>query len=552
MKTINTITLQHFKSKLVALIDAKADISHTHTKAQIGLGNVDNTSDANKPISTATQTALDGKAAASHTHTKAQVGLANVDNTSDANKPISTATQTALDGKAAASHSHSKAQIGLGRVDNTNDAEKPISTATQTALNAKADTTSLNAHTNNTDIHVTTTDKSTWNEKMNASGTNCSTAGASEILNKLTLDNTVPTDAASFICQYQDGTQMTFYRRPLAFLWTWIKTKLNSETLGAINATIQATNINGVLPVANGGTGNSSVDTVPTLDSPRVVTSGGLFRYTQKKFEGAIILSEPNVTDLVEVLRLDYTNRQFCEWPVHLEITKRSATYAYLDILILKHESDTIPVLARLNFYSYNATVADYVYVYQSPGGQVLSFYVKLRDYDHIFVRNFFIGKHPDNIIGSDAEAAYSFPMSRLSYPTDFTDWIVKPIESANNKKSLEITDANKSTYIIEGFLVLDLQYDVVVYNCSTDAAALYGIKPSALMGGFDDGHSIKIINKDSAGGSISFREPIGAAVDYGMSRFLYSYHQEKTDLPGKQAFIEFMVWGKLWYSRTY
>lgn len=33
-----------------------------YTKAQVGLGNVDNTSDANKPISTATQTALDDKA----------------------------------------------------------------------------------------------------------------------------------------------------------------------------------------------------------------------------------------------------------------------------------------------------------------------------------------------------------------------------------------------------------------------------------------------------------------------------------------------------------
>ena len=514
MKVINTSTLQYFKSKLVALIDAKADISHTHTKAQIGLGNVDNTSDANKPISTATQTALDGKAAASHTHTKAQVGLANVDNTSDANKPISTATQT--------------------------------------ALNAKADTTSLNAHTTGTDLHVTTANKTTWNAKMNPSGSNCSKEGASEILNKLSLGDTVPTDAASFICQYQDGTQTTFYRRPLSFLWTWIKAKLNSETLGAINANIQATNINGVLPVANGGTGNSTVDTAPTLGSPRMVSSGGLFRYTQKKIEGSIILSEPNVTDLVEVLRLDYTNTEFCGWPVHLEITKRSATYAYLDILILKNEAGTIPVLTRLNFYSYNATVADYVYVYRSQGGQVLSFYVKLRDDDHIFVRNFFIGRHPDNIIGSTTEAAYSFPMSRLSYPTDFTNWIVKPIESANNKKSLEITDANKSTYIIEGFLVLDLQYDVVVYNCSTNAAALYGIKPSALMGGFDDGHSIKIINKDSAGGAISFREPIGAAVDYGMSKYLYSYHQGKMDLPGKQAFVEFMVWGKLWYSRTY
>lgn len=34
-----------------------------------------------------------------HGTTKGDVGLSNVDNTSDANKPVSTAQQTALDGK---------------------------------------------------------------------------------------------------------------------------------------------------------------------------------------------------------------------------------------------------------------------------------------------------------------------------------------------------------------------------------------------------------------------------------------------------------------------
>jgi hypothetical protein len=37
-------------------------IANLATKATVGLGSVDNTSDANKPVSTATQTALDGKA----------------------------------------------------------------------------------------------------------------------------------------------------------------------------------------------------------------------------------------------------------------------------------------------------------------------------------------------------------------------------------------------------------------------------------------------------------------------------------------------------------
>lgn len=71
----------------------KTDVANPHavTKAQVGLSNVDNTSDLNKPISTATQTALDGKVD--------DAQISNMDNTSDLSKPISTATQTALDAK---------------------------------------------------------------------------------------------------------------------------------------------------------------------------------------------------------------------------------------------------------------------------------------------------------------------------------------------------------------------------------------------------------------------------------------------------------------------
>jgi hypothetical protein len=45
----------------------------TLDKASVGLANVDNTSDAAKPVSTATQTALDGKAAISHTQTASTI-----------------------------------------------------------------------------------------------------------------------------------------------------------------------------------------------------------------------------------------------------------------------------------------------------------------------------------------------------------------------------------------------------------------------------------------------------------------------------------------------
>lgn len=82
---------------------------HSVTAAQIGLGNVDNTSDMDKPVSTAQGAAIGSVEYAlvqhekntdnPHSVTAAQVGLGNVNNTSDANKPVSTAQQAALDKK---------------------------------------------------------------------------------------------------------------------------------------------------------------------------------------------------------------------------------------------------------------------------------------------------------------------------------------------------------------------------------------------------------------------------------------------------------------------
>ena len=108
------------------------------TKSMVGLGNVDNTADADKPISTAQQAAfLQQEERTDHLEflqfiqaneqhvrtdalevnkaplesptftgtvsgiTKSMVGLGNVDNTADADKPISDLTQAALDGKQA-------------------------------------------------------------------------------------------------------------------------------------------------------------------------------------------------------------------------------------------------------------------------------------------------------------------------------------------------------------------------------------------------------------------------------------------------------------------
>lgn len=103
---VDTLTTETKKIKVGNLLN-----SIPISKSTVGLGNVDNTSDFNKPISSATQTALNSKEntivagttsqyyrgdKTFQTLDKTAVGLNNVDNTSDLNKPISTATQTAL------------------------------------------------------------------------------------------------------------------------------------------------------------------------------------------------------------------------------------------------------------------------------------------------------------------------------------------------------------------------------------------------------------------------------------------------------------------------
>jgi hypothetical protein len=179
---------------------------HQVTAEQVGLENVDNTSDADKEVSTATQSAIDsingevsnnttnitdnsnniqtnntnisnhvGDSNNPHGVTSSQLGLENVDNTSDLEKPISNDTQGAIDEVSltasdnatligtqgleinentaaigtnttnldshvtdiANPHSVTATQVGLENVDNTSDLDKPVSTDTQALADLK-------------------------------------------------------------------------------------------------------------------------------------------------------------------------------------------------------------------------------------------------------------------------------------------------------------------------------------------------------------------------------------------------------------------------------
>lgn len=172
---------------------SRSDNPHNVNATQVGLGNVNNTADADKPVSTAQQEALDAKVAITDIVNELTSNLVNkplsaaqgkvlkdaidlinqsllsdnsnldtlqevvdfIEINKDSLDNLSIASiaglQAALDGKATqASHDNhladtdnphgvTKSQVGLANVDNTADLAKPISTAQQAAFDAKLD-----------------------------------------------------------------------------------------------------------------------------------------------------------------------------------------------------------------------------------------------------------------------------------------------------------------------------------------------------------------------------------------------------------------------------
>ena len=101
------------------------------TKAMVGLGDVDNTTDASKPVSTAQQTALDLKANIANPTFTGVVTIpagASISGYATLANPTFTGTVAGV----------TKSMVGLGDVDNTADTAKPVSTAQQTALDLKS------------------------------------------------------------------------------------------------------------------------------------------------------------------------------------------------------------------------------------------------------------------------------------------------------------------------------------------------------------------------------------------------------------------------------
>jgi hypothetical protein len=195
-EALNSLNAGHISLEEIKVNGHPITSSVNLTSTDIGLGNVDNTRDLDKPISTRVSAELNEKVdksirvnnkslAQDVVIEKSDIGLGRVDNTGDMEKPVSNAVQQALDDKVSKvpgkdlvedadiaklkrlytkeefdelvktvlqtlktvgethtgrkdnPHNVTKDQVGLGSVDDTSDLDKPISRAVQEALNQK-------------------------------------------------------------------------------------------------------------------------------------------------------------------------------------------------------------------------------------------------------------------------------------------------------------------------------------------------------------------------------------------------------------------------------
>ena len=180
----------------------KTYVDAATSKTNLGINNIDNTSDVNKPVSTLTQAAIDLKENAANKSSVTSLG------TSDILFPTQNAVKTYVDAAT------SKTNLGINNIDNTSDVNKPVSTLTQAAIDLKENA---------------------------ANKSSVTSLGTSDIL--FPTQNAVKTyvDAAVAGVSITDGS-----------------------ITDAKIISVSASKLTGVVPVANGGTGASTIAAAKT------------------------------------------------------------------------------------------------------------------------------------------------------------------------------------------------------------------------------------------------------------------------------------------------
>ena len=265
---LSAITTIDNSADVLPIVDTSATttkkVTPTQLKTSLALNNVDNTSDANKPISSATQTALDAK----------QATLVSGTN-------IKTVNNTSLLGSGNISISSAVAWGGVtGTLSNQTDL--------QTALDGKVD--------ENTAITGATKTKITYDSKgLVTAGADATTADIADSLNKryvtdsqlTVIGNTSGTNTGDNATNSQYSGLATSKQDTLVS-GTNIKTVNSTSLLGSGNVAVQETLVS--------GTNIKTVNSTTILGSGDIAVQATLVSGTNiKTIEGQSLLGSGNI-----------------------------------------------------------------------------------------------------------------------------------------------------------------------------------------------------------------------------------------------------------------
>lgn len=147
------------------------------------------------------------KKATKPTYTKSEVGLSSVDNTSDKNKPVSTAQQTAINTALSEAKSYTDTEVAnlVNGAPETLDTLKEIADALEenetvvsllnSAIGTKADKTDFDAHVADIDIHITSSEHEAWTDANNKKHTHDN----KDVLDGITVEQIASWDEAADI-----------------------------------------------------------------------------------------------------------------------------------------------------------------------------------------------------------------------------------------------------------------------------------------------------------------------------------------------------------------
>lgn len=307
-------------------------------KADVGLGGVDNTSDAGKPVSTAQQAALDLKQ--------------NLDADLTAIAALAPADDAVIQRKSSAWTSRTIAQLktdlGVSNVDNTSDANKPVSTATQAALDLKqaadADLTAIAGLTPNND-DVVQRKAGAWTARSTAQ------LKADLAISYSDVSGTVPTAALpplaineTFVVADQTAMlALTAQRGDMAIRSdngrTYALSTDSPTTLADWKEVLAAGQVQsvagktGVVSLVKADVGLSSVDNTSDAGKP-VSTAQQAALDTKQALDAdltAIAALAPSANDVLQYISTAWTNRTPAQVKTSLSLTKSDVGLSSVD-----------------------------------------------------------------------------------------------------------------------------------------------------------------------------------------------------------------------------